>query len=214
MALDDHSIITLAEIKAELSITASGRDNVLEECANRATGIVEGHLDRQIVERTGQAALTEYYTLNVYTSELYLRDYPIIAITSVQELLTWPTTYATALVENTSFFLGANAGVLTRIDGTGYASWATGKRSVKVVYRAGYAAYTDVPRPIRDVTRRLAALLYSELDRKQHGISSYSDALGNVSRLYTARLTPDMIAQLGKYRRFHNFGDSITVERD
>jgi hypothetical protein len=204
MAILSHALVTVAELKDELNISGTARDATVEEVANRVTAIVESHLNRKVVERvTGTVVVpyTEYHSLDQPVEDIYLREWPIIAITSVQEIQTFPSTYDTALVDGTTFMKASQAARLTRIDSAGVAYWRMGRRAVKVVYRGGYAALTDVPYDIRDVARRLGALLYKELDRSQQGVSGYSDSIGNFTRFGPAKLTEDMKTQLATYMR-------------
>lgn len=204
MSILSHSLVTVAELKDEINITGSGRDATIEEIANRVTALIEGHLDRKIIERvagTVAVSYTEYHSIDRTVEDIYLREWPVVSITSVQEIQTWPATYATTLAGNTGYFLDAKASRLTRIDSTGVSYWAIGRRSVKVVYRGGYSTLAEVPYEIRDVARRLGATLYKEVDRGQQGISGYSDSIGNFTRFGAAKLTDDMKEVLALYRR-------------
>lgn len=51
MALDTYAIITLADLKATLGITASTDDAQLEQAINAATAAVEGWLGRKVIKR-------------------------------------------------------------------------------------------------------------------------------------------------------------------
>jgi hypothetical protein len=204
MALDAHALVTLTEAKEELNISGTARDTALETAIHRATGMVEAYLDRQVVERvsgTVPVAYTEYHSLDESVEDIFLHEWPIVSVTSVAESSAWPRDYSTALVAGTDYSKNDKTARLTRLATGGVSTWQTGWRGVKVVYRGGYSALTSVPWPIRDVARRLAALLFKELDRGQHGITGYSDSIGNFTRLGTARLTDDMKAQLDGFRR-------------
>jgi hypothetical protein len=208
MAIQAHALVTVSELKDELNVSGTARDATLEEVANRTTALIEGFLDRKVVERsttvgtvTTYTTYTEYHTLDRPLEEIYLREWPIVAITSVQELQTFPSTYATALVEGTTYLKSTNSGKLVRIGTGGAYAWPTGLRGVKVVYRGGYTALSSVPYEIRDVARRLGAMLFKELDRGQQGVSGYSDSIGNFTRFGPAKLTDDMKEALAPYKR-------------
>jgi hypothetical protein len=216
MAIVSHALTTVAELKEELSVSGSGRDSMLEEIANRTTGVIEAHLDREVMNRmsgTVASTVTEYYSILEYTPELWLNQWPVASITGVYELSAWPTTYGSTLTANVNYFLDDDRGMLLRIDTGGEISWPTGRRAVKVVYAPGYTALSSVPYPIRDVARKYAALLYTEIDRKQFGVSAYSDAIGNTTRFWNAKLTDDMLYQLAPYRRQYGFAQVLRCER-
>lgn len=204
MAILAHALVTVAELKDELNVSGAARDATLEEIGNRVTALIEGHLDRKIIERvsgTVAQSYTEYHSIDRTVEDIYLREWPVVSITSVQEIQTWPATYATALTVNADYFLDGKASRLTRINSTGVSYWAIGRRSVKVVYRGGYSTLAEVPYEIRDVARRLGATLYKEVDRGQQGVSGYSDSIGNFTRFGAAKLTDDMKEVLALYRR-------------
>lgn len=219
MALLSYALTTSTELKAELSISTSNtaRDSVLEDVANRATGLIEAYLDREVMNRvsgTVTTEVTEHYTILAEPSpDLWLAQWPVISITSVKELSAWPSTYGSALASGTEYLLDSGRGRLTRIDASGESAWPTGRRAIQVVYKPGYAALADVPYPIRDVARRFGALLYTEIDRKQFGVSAYSDSLGNTTRFWSARLTDDMKAELAPFRRQYGLSDVYRAER-
>ena len=215
MSLVSHALATLAEVKEELNVAGTNRDSVIEECINRATGIVEAYLDREVMNRlsgTDATEVTEYYSLRSLTSRLYLSQFPVISITTLAESTAWPRDYATALQADTDFVLEPSKGRVVRVSSAGLGLWPAGFRTVKVVYKPGHDSLASVPYSIRDVTRRLVALSYREIDRAQQGISAYSDAMGNVTRFGPARLTQDMQDQLAPHRR-HFRTDLYEVER-
>lgn len=217
MAIASHALVTADELKAELSIqTAStARDGVLAEVANRVTGIIENYLNREVLARvsgTVAATVTETYTILQETPELWLAQWPVSSITSVKELSSWPSTYST-VAQTTGYLPDLNRGLLIRVDGSGETAWKTGRNGVQVVYAPGYGSLAAVPYPIRDVAVRLGALLYTEIDRKQFGVSAYSDSLGNVTRFWTARLTEEMQGQLAPYRRQYGLSSVYKVQR-
>ena len=89
MSLVSHALATLAEVKEELNVAGTNRDSVIEECINRATGIVEAYLDREVMNRlsgTDATEVTEYYSLRSLTSRLYLSQFPVISITTPRRL--------------------------------------------------------------------------------------------------------------------------------
>lgn len=215
MPIVSHALATSTEVKEELNVAGTARDSTVEECINRATGIIESFLDRQIIERTSgttPVAYTEYYSLEEPVEALWLREWPIISITSVAESDDWPRDYSSTLSVGTNYAVSTSRGSLIRLDSFGPSTWQVGWRGIKVVYRAGYSALANVPYPIRDVARRLAALIYKEVDRGQQGISSLSDALGNWTRFGPAKLNDDMKYELAPFRR--PLFEPNTVERE
>ena len=203
MAASD--LITTAELKEYLAIAGTGQDTALGGVITRETAAIETYLDRDLVTR---GAITEYH-LGAFSHaegvelghDIYLRQWPIITVTSVHE---GSRTYdATTLLAVTDYVANLAGGRLTRVAGaTGDPEvWTSAYRGIRVVYTAGYATTSVVPSAIKDICLRLCALEWAEIERKQHGVSSMSDGLGGVTRYSAARLTPDMKDALAPYAR-------------
>jgi hypothetical protein len=199
-------LISVSELKEYLALSGSGQDTALGNIIVRESAGIEAYLDRVLVT-TGN--LTEYH-LGAYAHSqgvtlgphIYTRQWPLISITSIHE--SDDRTYdATTLLAASSYVSNAAAGRITRVGGStdGPEDWTTAYRGLKVIYAAGYANTAAVPAAIKDVCLRLCALAWSEVDRKQHGVNSVSDALGNVTRFSAARLSPDMKDALAPYAR-------------
>jgi len=206
VSLSASALVTLAEVKQHLGIPAGAeaKSPLLEEIANRASDAVAEYLDRQLIN---VASITEYHSLRtpagqpVVSSVLQTRQWPIVTVTSVHESTGWPRTYGASelLVADTDYTVSKPAGKLYRLESS-IANWATGFRTVKVVYTAGYTQAT-VPARIKAVVLRLCAVMWAEVDRALFGVSTQSDQLGNFTRFAPARLTDDMKADLVAERR-------------
>lgn len=214
MALSTYALFDIAEFRDHLGgITGTKNDPRIEALANQATEVVEAYLDRQIVTRGDQ---TEYHSMlptGEGVSELHTLEWPIVTVTDVWEAITWPRTYSASekLVVNTDYLISKPRGILHRIFSGGCLWWAQGLRSIKVTYKAGYLTTADVPAIIKETALRYAALAYRENERQQQGVSSMSDAAGNVTRFGPARLTKDMQDTLTNERRsrFHETGERM-----
>lgn len=164
-------------------------------------------------------------TIKVGSSIGYV-DYHTPDCTSELPSLEWPVRTVNELNEDSGRAFGAS----TKLSGTGYLvkrasngdwlvrlssnqpiPWVGGWRSVKQVYSAGYSV-ANVPEDIKDVCRRLVAILYQEVDKGRIGLSGGADATGNWQRFARAALAAEMRQQLDVYRR-SRFG-SDTAERD
>ena len=137
--LVSHAIIGLAEVHAALFIDDDEQDDRLSLLINRITEAAEAAMGRHLVSR---GALTEYYTLDRFTPDLYLRVLPIISVTSVHE--DYLRTYGdeTELTAGTDFLAYNEAGKLVRTWSAtwGRESWVPGLEAIKVVYAAGYTS--------------------------------------------------------------------------
>lgn len=208
MALSPYSLVTLEEVKQHVGAGGDDRDGFLELVANRVTDEIESYLGRQIVKRTTD--LTEYHTFEsdgacVFTSELRTLERPIISVVTVHEDTATPRTYGAGalLAVNVGYEIVKSKGIIRRLDGgLGMPrSWANGHRAVRVVYTAGYADRESVPARIKGAALRYAALLWSESNRQDFGVSGQSDSLGNYTRFSAAMLTPELRSALDLERR-------------
>jgi hypothetical protein len=191
-------LISAADLKAEIGVSGSAKDSQITGICGRVTQLVEDYCHRVFVTA---GDITEYHSLALPAPDLYVSQWPIITITSVAESAVWPRDYGSALVAETDYHALKPEGRIIRWNTGGRGYWQTGHRTVKVVYSAGYATAAAVPKAVADVALRLGALLWREIDKQMQGISSASDALGNVTRFTHARLTPEMKEALNPYRR-------------
>lgn len=183
---------------------------------NAATVEIETYLDRQVVSR---GSLAEYHSLpyeEFGRDEIRLCEWPVTAVASVYEHVgagslvvadRYPA--STLLTANVDYELLASTrepstqSILRRIG----ASWATGRRAIKVTLTAGYTAAgaspqtTPIPQVIKDVCLELCQLKWRDESKKEIGVSSYSDVAGNTTRLVPALLTDRMQARLAPFRR-------------
>lgn len=210
MALSAFALVSLAELKAHLTVSGSGLDSVLELVIDRASDAIEAHLAGELVTR-GQ--VTELYTFDASSEVLQLAQWPVIALATVKEGAhgggAW--TAAATLVEGTDFVVDKAAGRLTRISGGARRRWAVGFESVQVVYRAGYqdaagspADAAPVPPAIRDVCLALAARRYSQIKRAgDFDAQSVSNGMGAVSRFLPGELLRMEREALAPFVRSH-----------
>lgn len=195
-------LITVAELKTDLGITSNNKDSDLQALVTRVTSIIESFLGRSIVT-TG--TLVEYHTMQVEgrpiyrPTELRTRAWPILAVASVYEDITWPRTYGapSLLVAGTDYQVVKPKALIRRISaGFGPVFWASGLRPIKVTYTAGYNDTAAVPGVIKDVALKLGALMYRETQHQEQGRSSETNAMGTYQRFGPAMLTSLMKEQL------------------
>lgn len=213
MALSAYALVSLANFKAYLGAAGVGQDGNYTSAINAATAIIEREVDRELVTR---GDVTEFHSpgwnqelyLGVGRAELYTGQWPIISITTIHESIGQPPVYdATTLLAASSYELLKPRGLVRRLAGYGAGYWASGNRAVQIVYSAGYqktdglpAAAAPVPDDLQQACMFVAASIAKESDRKQWGVSSSSDALGNVTH-FMGYLPPSMREMLSHYRR-------------
>jgi uncharacterized phiE125 gp8 family phage protein len=120
-------LTTLERIKQELSITGGGSDALLGSKIDEATSDIEAHLGRTL----NRATLTEVFWAEPWCTEYLVLDRsPVASVTSV--------TVDDVLVPLIEYRLDADAGILYRLDASGYPSRWEWTKSIIVVYAGGF----------------------------------------------------------------------------
>lgn len=159
---------------------------------------MEAILDRQIVTR---GTITEYHSFRRASSDLYVRHFPIISVTSIHEDETRAYTN-TALVLGTDYVIDYDTGKITRISGNAESSWLCGFEAVRIVWTGGYANQAAVPGDLKRIARELFAMQYREIAGKRQGMSSASDDLGTRGFFGPVELTSHMVSRLERHRNY------------
>lgn len=219
--LSIYALCSKAELKRSLGMdpNVTGSDLVedtLDDCIEFASDEAERYLGRNVVTRRANDAadgavtsLTEYHTASEqFPQRLYLRQYPVITITSVDEGYwdsgAWVSQDTLAASED--YLSDTNAGTLIRISGSGSTSWDLGFERVRVVYTAGYANTAAAPATLRRICVSLATRRYAELTRGHQGAQTVTDGMGSVTRFLPAELLTMERQALDQFKRFLTTG--------
>lgn len=126
-------LITKAQAKAFLKITASSEDDIIDTLIHGASQAVVGFCGRDFV----QATYTEYYD-GSGNEKLILKNYPIVSVSSVNIDTTRQWGAASAVTVATDLIVGNDSGIIELWNN--WRSFGCGKKTVRVVYSAGYAS--------------------------------------------------------------------------
>lgn len=198
MALDVTALVSVQELKTKLGgVAGTNKDDALEAAINEASRLVQEYLGRKLCDSslTTPFERTEFHTLDCYTSDLWLADWPIVTITNVYEDTT--RTYSTPLA-TTDYIVDKPNGRLIRVQaGAGAIAWQVGLEAIKVVGVLGYVGQVGtqgslaaVPSDIKGVCLWSAARLFQEAEQKRFDVQSATDATGTVTR-FAANPLPD-----------------------
>jgi hypothetical protein len=126
MAID---LITLNEYKEYAGISSTTQDDVIESLIPKVSALIKTICRRTFVDYVNDARIE--VTSGGYGSKLFLKEYPLIAVTAVEQSVDYGLNY-TELVEFTDF-------VVDYEDGTIYADdWPKLINGYKITYTAGY----------------------------------------------------------------------------
>jgi hypothetical protein len=172
-------LITDAEALQELDTGVKSQAALLEVIESTSEEI-ETWLRRRIVSR---GSITEYHEVMTSTADLYLKQRPIVTVTSVHETTDRTYDSTTLITENTGFLVYLEDGRLVRMSAAARTAWiAGGLKSIQVIYSAGVATIHDVPADIKSVCRELVASRYREIVERSQNQESTSDDFGTVRR--------------------------------
>jgi len=205
--IDLSSYALINEAEAERYIDEgllTAKLELVRTAINQSSAIVEDYLCRVLVTR---GTITEYHWLRSGYSEIYLRYWPVISLTSAHEDSGREYGDSEKLTENTDFIVVSEEGKLIRTASAtlGTTAWLTGFEAIKVLYTAGYATTAVVPSAIKDVCMRHVAEIYHEVTRKEANYESVSGDMGTFRRIGPAMLTSGMKRDLDPYRE-RSFG--------
>lgn len=127
MGLD---LVTLAEYKAYVGISSTTSDTQITSIIPRVSELVKTICRRTFVDYVNDSKIEVYKG----GPRLYLKEYPILALSSVEFSYDYGATY-TELVEYTDFVLDVEDGSIAPIDLEEFTRYING---YKITYTAGY----------------------------------------------------------------------------
>lgn len=184
------SLVTLANYKTALGISGTAEDAKLTQYSLE--------IDDRIKSYLGYSLEQANYTDEIYdgngTNELYPRDIPVTAITTLQvfegmnsdDTEDWET-WRVADDDYTRLLIRKN-GLVIFMDGNVFPK---GNQNIKLTYTAGYTSVT-LPQDIQGVCKELMILKYKGIDQRALGTPSISLGVGS-SGSYTYELDEDKI---------------------
>ncbi len=189
MALDtSNALVSLAEAKTFLKISASSEDSVIEDFINRASIWANDYTGRRLKSRSNS---------DVYDGDgsdlLLLRDYPLV---SIVDLRIDDGSYEGAPPQTTSedYTLNLPSGLIKLKNGV---LFVKGFQNVDITYTAGY---TTAPETVKE-----AVLLYvGHLYRRQYADQKFgvqSETVGDRTTTYGSDdIIPKAKSLLNPYR--------------
>lgn len=144
-------LITLEEYKVFEAKTTSTDDTKLEQLITSVSGLIKTYCNTSFIDYT-DTDKTEYITVSTSTNKLFLKETPIISVTSIQEREALGSTYSDF---TDLYFIDESIDAL--VLETGF--WGKGSRKYKVQYKAGYA---QVPDEIKMVAANLVTYYHKE----------------------------------------------------
>ena len=130
-------LITLDEYKDSQSLKDLKNDTRLNTLIASVSQLVKTYCATSFVDFYSSDK-TEVFNVDWETNVVQLGECPVISITSVEERLSYSSSYITLVEGDLEYYLDPNTDSLLRTTGTTYKDWALGPGSVKVIYKGGY----------------------------------------------------------------------------
>jgi len=199
MAVGTHCLITLAELKAYMNLTVSTHDTLLEQLADRATGLFEEDTSRKLKARdySYDSGSGDYDSDNAILDgcgfdEMNMPQYPVNSVTTLR--INETEIDARSDIYGLGYVIRKKEGMIRLI---GYL-FTRGTANIELVYNAGFST---VPNVLKQACIEQAAWLFkqSAAGSALLGVSSKTLADGSVS--YTVRdLLPQVRMVLERYK--------------
>ena len=192
-----NALITRTQAKEWLRINVSKEDDIIDQIILQQSEIIKQYCDRKFIQET----FTQYYD-GKGRGELFLRDYPIISVTTLNS----DSSRAYAVEDNINIsddvLVDKSAGILQLWNNE--SAFASGHASVKVVYDAGYAV---IPRDIQEACLLLVQHVYKRFYQDQKiGVSS--ESIGDRTTSFETSGIPSKVRViLDRYKK-QGFSDS------
>ena len=132
-------LITLQEYKDAQGLSTPKEDLKISTTIPSVSQLIKTYCGNSFVDFYSSAK-TEVLNVDWATHIVQLTESPVVAITSVQERLSYDSIYTTLTTGDYEYFLDNNTDSLFRTTSGGYQNWARGVGAVKIVYTAGYSA--------------------------------------------------------------------------
>lgn len=209
----DTAIVTLAQLKARLSITNTSDDTRLSNLIVGYSGVVSSYCGRKFE----QATYTEYLD-GTGSESLWLPNWPVTTpMDAANGIWVDPLRKfgaSTKLTEDApssstqgDYFIvpgEASQGEVIRLGSGlvpgGAGGWPRGRQTIKVTYQAGYAQ-ASIPGPVVEAVLRMAARAYEIASSGAEATSSQSSQAGGGSVSYVGHSLPtDVREMLEDYR--------------
>lgn len=182
-------LIELEDFKNHIGLDSNDDDEILTVYIEGVGDFLRQYLGRVLEQETN---ITEYLNGNDIKDKIFLANYPVTALTSLQyNSGTWGTPVWTNF-DTDDYTMDGDTGII-------YCDCMyAGFRNIKVVYTAGYTANT-LPKGLKLATLKIVAKVYNK--RRSDGFSSEEVAGARVD--WDTFLSSDIETLIAPYRKIN-----------
>ena len=197
MAPKANALITVAELDLILRITI-GNASLSDMLINIASDFIDNFTNRNIISQT--------YTDQEYDGNndfnIYLRQYPVTAVTTVKNWDTYGNVLNYTFTEFTEYINYLDEGYIYLRGKTVY-----GHKNYRITYTAGYITEANVPYDLKNACAQLAGLIYFNTGKsgvKSESIGKYSITFDKSSIFVMGIPVPvEISGVINKYRNYN-----------
>lgn len=187
------ALVSLADAKAFLKITASTEDTILGDMVNHCSAWINKFCDRAFLS----AERTEYYDGDPCEGSLVLRQFPVTAIGSLYED-TLHVFGITTLIASTNYYLIGDIGEIVLYNQR--TAFLQGRENLKVTYTAGYTLAT-MPSDLQMACKVLVSYSYRNM-YSQWRVGVASETIGQKTTTFDKMAMPKEVEGILKpYRK-------------
>lgn len=152
------ALLTLDDLKVELSTTTTDYDSLLTALASAVQSLFEEMTNRKVESAT----FTEYHDVTELQSRIFLKNYPVTSLTSVHNDTAWVYDDST-LIDSDDYTYDPDSGTISTLE-----YFQSGPRAIKVVYTGGYTSET-FPAGWKEIWVRQACEWFRQAKNKDQG---------------------------------------------
>ncbi len=196
VSLNANALISIVELDEILRITI-GDSDLSATLINIASDSINNYTNRKILSRT--------YTEEAYDgnndTKIYLKQYPVTAVSSVESWDTYNNESSYTYTEHTEYIVYTDEGYI-------YLRGLTvpGHKNYRITYTAGYVL-ADVPYDLKNACAQLAGLVYYNKGKagiKSETMGKYSITYNNGNFAIAGIPIPDDIAGvIRQYKKYN-----------
>jgi len=131
-------LVSLQQYKAYRNIAGSNDDTKLNMLIPAVSKLIRTYCGRDFTDYFS-VDKTEYHTLKWFQSAIFVREIPIVSVTSVSELTEGSQTEYTLLTSD-QYIVEPEMDAIYRIESEVRTNFPIGINAVKVIYKGGYSA--------------------------------------------------------------------------
>jgi uncharacterized phiE125 gp8 family phage protein len=191
------ALCTLDQVKAHFGFGDNAEQEVELE---RLIGVAQELIEKYCGRKFDEATFTEYWNGDG-TSLLFVKNYPIISITSIHDDIGDHTYGADTLVDADDYTI-INNNHIQMYD----SFFQTGVNNIKIVYVAGYSDETvgthePIPEDLRQACIQQVGWMFKRGIGHNYGVNSKSLDDGTIQFIETGDLLPAVKNVIRRYRR-------------